>query len=149
MKTSQIQAINLSLSRTKLIGKRWTLRQFQKQFGRHFPKLATIDPSIFEGSTGRINAIVAYTNLNKLLRKRGLAIKSHNYCRSFSVIEDPSLKVSYLASKIKRISAYRNDLATGIITHGSTYSRLNTTEIESITSESDFYPGRVPYGTKH
>ena len=151
MTKTQLLALDRSLFTTHTTtikpGHTWSFKEFQRRFKTHYPKLANLDcnnPQDWLAITS------IYTSINKLLRKRGMAIKSSKYYSRFEVLEDASEKVTYLASKVQRITAYRNDLALGLMAHGGQYSaRLDSTEIESIENEADFYPGRVPYGAKN
>ena len=144
MTRNQLLALDKSLSRTNLKGKVWTFTQFRKQFGKIFPQLNAINPYIYEG-TGRIRTVSVYSDINKVLRKRGLAIKSVNYGRKFMIIEDASEKVTYLRSAVSRITASANELNLGLFTHGGTYSRLTTSEIDSLVGEAAYFPGNRPY----
>lgn len=145
MKKSQIKAIDKSLynMRSRLVGKTWSIQAFITRFDRYFPYLATIDVTNYQS---RMQAINAYTDLNKLLRKRGLAIKSSNYYSEFTVVEDAGKKVQSMRAKVQRITASANDLNQGLFAFGGQYTaRLTDAEIESFVDESSFYPGRISY----
>lgn len=145
MKRTQIKAIDKSLynMRSRLVGKTWTIQTFINRFDRYFPYLNEIDVTDYKS---RMKAINAYTDLNKLLRKRGLAIKSSNFYSEFTVIEDAGKKVQSMRAKVQRISAAANDLNQGLFAFGGRYSaRLSDTEIESFENEAAFYPGRISY----
>lgn len=130
--------------RKSLVGRTWSAKQFQRQFSRHFPFLAKVDMTDLKSRLGMIRI---YNDLNKILRKRGMVMKSKDWYTSFTIIKDPGNKASYLTHKVQRISAYRNDLNAGLLAYGNNYSaRLSADEVESIANEAPFIPGRVPYG---
>ena len=130
--------------RKSLVGRTWSAKQFQRQFSRHFPFLANVDMTDLKSRLGMIRI---YNDLNKILRKRGMVMKSKNYYTSFTIIADPGKKSEYLSHKIQRISAYRNDLNYGLLSYNNAYTaRLSVNEIEDISNEAPFIPGRVPYG---
>lgn len=143
MTTKQIKALDKSLARTNLKDKVWTFAQFRKQFGKIFPSLNNIDVSTYE--SGRIRAVPVYTDINKLLRKRGLTIKSVNYGRKYKVVDDPSKKVARQRTVVSRITASLNDLNLGLLAHGGIYSPMSTEEIEELSGESAYYPGHASY----
>lgn len=148
MTTQTIQALDkyffTAHNRKPLIGRTWTARQFQRQFSRHFPRLAKTNVNDFQS---RLSMVSIYTDLNKILRKRGMVIKSSNYYTKFTIIKDPENKVTQINHTISRLSAYRNDLNVGLLAYNNSYSaKLDATEIESIEGEAAFRPGNVKYG---
>lgn len=145
MTAKQIRALDKSLynSRNNLVGRKWSAQSFITRFQRYFPSLAKIDLTTYES---RINMVPVYTDINKILRKRGMAIKSHKYCREFSVVEDAGKKVTHQRNVVTRITASANELNQGLFTFGGRYAaRLTKAEITSFSEESSFRPGRIPY----
>jgi hypothetical protein len=145
MTRRQIIALDKSLynMRSRLVGRTWTAKQFITRFNRYFPYIANVDVSSLQS---RMKLVAAYTDLNKILRKRGLAIKSSNYYQSFCVVEDAGKKVQSQRAKVQRITASANDLNQGLFAFGGQYTaRLTDAEIESFVDESAFYPGRISY----
>ena len=145
MTRKQILALDRSLynMRSRLPGKTWTAQQFIVRFQRYFPYIANVDVSDFQ-SRWKLSA--AYTDINKLLRTRGLAIKSSGYYTKFSIIEDAGKKVQRQRVVVQRITASANDLNQGLFAFGGQYSaRQTAAEIDAIVGESAFYPGRISY----
>ncbi len=142
MTEQTIKAIDAHFYRTRrtLPTKSWTIAKFIRTYSKYFPYLATIDTKDLQS---RMKLVMAYTDLNKILRKRGLTIKSRNYYSSFYILPDASTKVQRQRTTVSRITASANDLNQGIFSYGSQYSaRLSANEIETFSNEASFRYGR-------
>lgn len=145
MTAKQIKALDKSLhtSGTSLTNRTWKFKGFQKRFSRYFPELATLDNTLMRDC---LRIVGIQVDINKVLRKRGMAIKSSGYYNTFTVVENTSKKVEQLDNKVNKITHYRNELNEGIFNYRNSYSaKLDSTEIESIVNQASVQVARIKY----
>ena len=119
-------------------GTTFTRKSFVKAFKAHFKSLKNLGTSRADDML----IMASYTNINKLLRKRGLVMRSRNYYNEFYITDAVQAKIKRLTASIDNMSRTRLELNSALRKGYKTYSLLYDNEIDDIKDEKDFHPSK-------
>lgn len=119
-------------------GTTFTRKQFIKAFKAHFSSLKNLGTSRADDML----IMASYVNINKLLRKRGLVMRSKNYYNTFYITDQAKDKTVRLTASIDNMSRTRLELNSAMRQGYNSYSSLTANEIDDIKDEKDFHPGK-------
>lgn len=108
-------------------GKTITAKVLASKAQTVFPYLQECDP---KQTRGAVQFMRAYTQLNKVLRLRGLQLRASNYYEEFRVLstEEVAAKVDHLHRRSAVIARAATTLAVGLAVHKNQWTPLTDTE---------------------
>lgn len=126
-------------------GTTMSYKQFRRRFAKFNPSLKDADPMYTDNAAQFVSM---YSQLNKVLRKRGMYMKSSNYCQKFVMGVDTQARIE--AYEARAINA--QEAATTLRRAGSCLTRTGKvrkwralTAAELATVPNLIYSGKIRY----